>query len=323
MTPEPIAVSIVVPVYNAEASIERLTATIEELPIPGGHELILVNDGSRDHSAEICRALAARKRIPITFIDLMRNFGEHNAVMAGLRHARGEYVVTLDDDFQNPPAEVVRLVAHTREHALDAVYTVFTQKRHARWRNWGSRLTVRVSDLLLDKPRGLYLSSFRCLHARVVRAICVYEGAFPYVDGMVLQVTQRIGQLEVEHAERQAGQSGYTLRRLTRLWMNMFVNFSIMPLRIATVLGLATAAAGFLGIPYLIIDHMQGHNPPGWATLMCSLLVFSGTQLTILGLLGEYLGRLFLNANRKPQYIIRDLLRPAGDAAPGGAGDVA
>src|ERR1700733_9547749 len=164
------ALSIVIPVYNGAQSIGALVAALAGLEVPGGHEIVLVNDNSPDDSLEVCRELARRTRVPVTLVDLARNYGEHNAVMAGLRQARGEHVITMDDDLQNPPGEVLRLLAHARSSGKDVVYTCYARKQHEAWRNFGSRFTNRVADWLLDKPRGLYLSSFRCMTGFVAQA---------------------------------------------------------------------------------------------------------------------------------------------------------
>src|SRR5690242_11123362 len=157
------ALSIVIPVYNGADSIGELVGALEELSIEGGHEIVLVNDGSPDNSLEVCSALLERARVPITLVNLARNYGEHNAVMAGLRHASGAYVVTMDDDLQNPPEEVERLLAFAQRSGKEVVYTFYDDKRHPLWRNLGSRFANRVADFVLEKPRGLYLSSFRCM----------------------------------------------------------------------------------------------------------------------------------------------------------------
>ena len=303
--------TIVVPLYRSAASIERLIAELGALPVDGGCELVLVNDGSPDDTAEVCERLMRDSERAITLVKLSRNFGEHNAVMAGLHHARGEYIVTMDDDLQNPPSEVLKLVEHARKNALEVVYSYYAEKKHERWRNLGSQLTNRVADVLLDKPKGLYLSTFRCMSAFVAREICRYDGPFSYVDGLIWQVTQSVGSIEVAHAARDTGPSNYTLRRLVRLWLNMFVNFSVMPLRLATLLGFVIAAAGFIYVLNVLIESWLGIPPQGWSSLMAALLIFSGTQLILLGVVGEYVGRTFLTANKRPQFVVKEVIRNA------------
>jgi undecaprenyl-phosphate 4-deoxy-4-formamido-L-arabinose transferase len=305
--PPSLALSIVVPVYNGADSVGELVAALEVLDIPGGHEIVLVYDGSPDNSLAVCQQLVARATIPITLIEHSRNFGEHNAVMTGLRHTRGAHVINMDDDLQNPPEEVARLLAYAQETGRDVIYTYYDEKQHARWRNLGSEFTNWVAGFVLDKPRGLYLSSFRCMSAFVVREITRYEGPFPYVDGLILQVTQNIDRMLVRHLPRALGRSNYTLRRLLRLWMSMFVNFSVMPLRISTLTGFGLSVIGALGAAATIIDALFISEPPGWASLMAALMLLSGVQLMILGIVGEYLGRLYLTANHKPQAVVRSV----------------
>lgn len=307
MTP---ALSFVIPLYNSADTIAALVRRIESLTVEGGHEIVLVNDGSRDSTDAVCRELLESCRVPIVYVQHARNFGEHNAVLTGWRHASGRHVVNLDDDGQNPPEEAVRLWVHARDKSLDVVYGHYRVKQHSAWRNAGSWLTNRMTDWALDKPRGFYLSSFRCVSAFVAQQAVQNTGPFPYIDGLLLQVTQRIGSLEVKHCERTAGQSGYTLRRLVRLWLSTFVNFSIMPLRLATVLGFIVAALGVVGLIVVVILRLRDTGPTfGWGSLMAALLVFSGAQLVMLGLFGEYLGRLFITVNQRPQAVVRDVSR--------------
>jgi undecaprenyl-phosphate 4-deoxy-4-formamido-L-arabinose transferase len=303
------ALSIVIPVYNGADSIGELVVALEELDIPGGHEIVLIVDGSPDNSLAVCQALVAKAKIPITLIDHARNYGEHNAVMTGLRHTRGAHVINMDDDLQNPPEEVARLLAHAQQTGADVVYTYYDEKQHAGWRNLGSQFTNWVASFVLDKPKDLYLSSFRCMSAFLVQEITRYEGPFPYVDGLILQVTQRIDRLLVRHLPRAVGRSNYTLRRLLRLWMSMFVNFSVMPLRISTLTGFALSVIGAIGAAATVIDAIFIAEPPGWASLMVVFMLLSGVQLMILGIVGEYLGRLYLTANRKPQSVVRSVMR--------------
>ncbi len=309
------ALSVVVPVYNGAATVGALVAALGALEVPGGLEIVLVNDGSPDTSGDVCRALLHTSAVPLTYVEHARNYGEHNAVMTGLRHARGAFVITMDDDLQNPPEEVVRLFLHTRDRGYDVVYTRYAEKKHEGWRNLGSRFANRVADMLLDKPRGLYLSSFRCMSRLVVDGITRYEGPYPYVDGLIMQVTQRLGSLEVMHLPRAEGVSNYTIRRLVRLWLNLAVNFSLLPLRLAVFAGVAMGALGAIGALVVVLSALAGEQPQGWASTMVVILLLSGVQFVILGILGEYLGRTFLTGNRKPQGIVRAVAEGGGRRA--------
>jgi undecaprenyl-phosphate 4-deoxy-4-formamido-L-arabinose transferase len=245
----------------------------------------------------------------VTYVKLGRNFGEHNAVMAGLWHARGDYAVIMDDDFQNPPEEVSRVVDHAIRHGYDIVYTHSPVKHHHWLRNLGSRLNDRVANFMLDKPRTLYLSSFKCLSRFLVDQILRYRGPYPYLDGLALRCTRNIGTIEVRHAPRREGRSNYTPRKLLRLWLNMFVNFSVMPLRVSTVVGLACSVLGLgLGFEALVERLVRPGLPIGWASVIVPVVLFSGVQLVMLGLLGEYLGRLFLTENQTPQFVVREVV---------------
>lgn len=305
------ALSVVVPVYLGAATVGELVGALRALEIDGGLEIVLVVDGSPDNSLDVCKQLAAEPGAPVILLSLSRNFGEHNAVMAGLSRARGAFAITMDDDLQNPPAEVRRLFEHARDGNYDAVYTYYAEKKHAPWRNLGSRFTNWCADRLIDKPRGLYLSSFRCISAFVrERIVASYEGPYPYVDGLVFQVTQNVGRLQVHHLPRNEGQSNYTLRRLIRLWLAMFLNFSVMPLRLATLFGLGFGALGAIGAVITIVEAIISDKPPqGWASMMVAVLVLAGVQLVVIGMIGEYLGRMFLAVNRKPQYLVREVFR--------------
>jgi len=299
------SLSVVVPVYNGAASIGELVAALSGLSIAGGLEIVLVNDGSRDNSLEVCRELVSRATVPITLANLSRNFGEHNAVMAGLSLARGHYIITMDDDLQNPPEEVVRLYEHAHSGDYDVVYTYYAQKEHAAWRNLGSQFTNWCADWLIDKPKGLYLSSFRCISAFARDQVVAYAGPYPYVDGLLMQATQNIGRLEVKHLPRAAGRTNYTLRRLIRLFLSMFLNFSVMPLRMGAIAGFIASGLGLAGFVFVLLEAIFVGTPSGWASLMSGFLLLTGVQLVILGLMGEYLGRLYLTTNRKPQFIVR------------------
>jgi len=300
--------SIVIPVYNGARTIGPLVERLVEVFDRDGLQIVLVNDGSVDHSDAVCRSLRVRYPEHVTYIELSKNFGEHNAVMAGLHHCRGDHVVVMDDDFQNPPEEARRLIEHATRHGYDVVYSRYACKHHHWLRNLGSRFNDAVATLLLNKPKGLYLSSFKCLNRFTVGEVVRYSGPYPYVDGLILRCTRRIGTIEVRHDARRAGRSGYTLRKLVGLWLNMFVNFSVLPLRLGTVAGFAASALGVLmGFGVLVERVLRPETPLGWASILVTVLTFSGVQLVMLGVLGEYVGRLFLSGNQTPQFVVRDV----------------
>jgi glycosyltransferase involved in cell wall biosynthesis len=302
--------SIVIPVYRGAATIGRLVDALSSLNPVGGLEIVLVNDGSPDNSGEVCQGLVRNAFVPLIYIEHARNYGEHNAVMTGLRHTTGAYVITMDDDLQNPPEEVIRLYDHARLGNWDVVYTRYAAKQHEGWRNLGSRFANAVADHLLDKPKGLYLSSFRCMSALVVRSVTRYQGPYPYVDGLIMEVTQRIDSIEVRHLPRVEGRSNYNLRRLVRLWLNLATSFSLAPLRLAIYAGVFMALLGAIGAVATIVEALfLRDTPSGWASTMTVILLVAGVQSMILGVLGEYVGRTFLSSNGKPQGTVRSIER--------------
>ncbi|MBN8421283.1 MAG: glycosyltransferase family 2 protein [Verrucomicrobia bacterium] len=301
-------ISFVVPLYNTGEGLQRLLAAFRGLSLPESWELVLVDDGSLDGTAAAARLAVADFPAPVTVVELARNFGEHAAVLEGYRHARGEFVVNLDDDLQNPPGEAVKLVRHLRDSGAEVVYSRYAEKKHHWARNVASSLANFSATFLLGKPRDLYLSSFRALRRELVARIVGYRGPFPYVDGLILGATNRIATLEVAHVERQGGQSGYTLRKLVRLALSLLFDFSVMPLRIASVLGVLLCALGALILAEVLLETLLvGQRQVGWGSLMGALAVFSGAQLLMLGLIGEYVGRAFLTVSGKPQSLVRSL----------------
>ena len=297
-------ISICIPVYNSESTIERLVFAIEhELPT---HDLefVLVNDASMDKSEGVCTALAVRNP-SVRFISLRRNFGEHNAVMCALNHITGDCAVIIDDDFQNPPSEIIHLISELNK-GYDVVYSQFDKKEHNRLRNLGSNFNDIIATWLLNKPKNLYLSSFKAMRRDLVEEIIKYQGPFPYVDGLILSVTDNISKVTVQHNSRTEGRSNYTLKKLTSLWLNMFINFSIKPLRIFTLIGLLVSGASLLLSLYFNVERLR--NPElqaGWASIIVAIMFFSGTQIVFLGLIGEYIGKHYLTANKMPQWTIK------------------
>ena len=304
-------ISVVVPVYNGAETLPKLIEQLDKHLRPQNSlELILVNDGStRDNSDEVCE-VAAQQNDWIVYIELSTNFGEHNAVMAGLNHCTGDYVVIMDDDLQNPPHEVIRLVDELDRGDYDVVFSYYKKKQHGLSRNLGSAFNNLIASYVLKKPRDLYLSSFKCIRRSVVKQIIKYDGPYPYIDGLILRSTTRYGRLEVEHDSREVGRSGYSLRKLVGLWLNMFTNFSILPLRIASAIGLLLATlSGFAGIVVIIEKIMNPDLPTGWASIFVALLFMSSVQLLAIGLMGEYLGRVLMKLNNIPQFVVRRTIR--------------
>jgi glycosyltransferase involved in cell wall biosynthesis len=300
------AISVVIPVYNGASTIGPLVDTLVAGLAPYKLQVVLVNDGSKDNSHQVCEELFHKYPDIVTYLRLARNFGEHNAVMAGLRHSRGDYTVIMDDDFQNPPEEVISLVQEAERGDFDVVYSYYEQKRHHWLRNIGSTFNGWVAHFMLNKPKGLYLSSFKCLNRFLTKEVVKYDAPLPYIDGVILSLTDNIGTVRVHHNERVHGKSGYTFRKLVRLWLSMFVNFSIMPLRLSLIMGfVASLLALGMAVEVVLEKLLNPGIQVGWASLAFLILLFAGVQLCILGLMGEYIGRTLLNSNRLPQFVVR------------------
>ncbi|MDB6074612.1 MAG: hypothetical protein JWO89_2252 [Verrucomicrobiaceae bacterium] len=300
--------SFVVPLFNTGGSLPLLVEAFRKLDLPESWELVLVDDGSTDGTGERARQMLQALPATVTLVEMARNFGEHAAVLEGYRHARGQFVVNLDDDLQNPLSEAVKLIEHLRETDAEVVYSSYGEKRHHWARNLGSRLANAVATVLLDKPKGLYLSSFRALRRELMLRIVTYRGPYPYIDGLIVGATNRIGRLDVTHAQRAVGSSTYTLRKLAQLMSNLMFDFSIVPLRLATVLGVLLCVLGAFMVGDVLVETLViGKVQAGWGSLMAAITVFSGAQLLILGLIGEYVGRAFLTVSGKPQSLVRSV----------------
>ncbi len=299
--------SIVVPVYRSAPILPRLVAQIEaEMDregLAGRFELVLVNDCSPDDSWQVIRTQAEAHPF-VRGITLRRNAGQHNAIMAGLHHVRGEYVVLMDDDLQHPPSAIADIL-RALSSGYDVCYTNYLNRQHATWKKLGSRFNDWVATLLISKPRGLYLSSFKGMRREIAEEIIRYDGPYTYIDGLILDVTRSIITVDIQHQERAEGESNYTLRRLVGLWMKMATSFSVFPLRLATYAGFSLSAISMLMIIVVIIRKMYHPEfPAGWSSLLATVLFIGGIQTLCLGMIGEYLGRTYLKLNRKPQFVI-------------------
>ena len=298
--------SICIPVFFGAKTIEKLVIEIKNRLNDYQLEVIIVNDGSKDDSDKICINLAEKYSF-VKYISLRKNFGEHNAVLCGLGYVTGDYVAIINDDFQNPPSEIIKLVGKAKENNYDVVYSRYKKKKHHWFRNLGSKFNDLVAAWLLDKPKGLYLSSFKLIKKELVDEIVRYKGPFPYIDGLILRVTDNIATKTVKHSDRQSGESNYTLSKLISLWLNMFVNFSIKPLRIATVIGIVISFFSFMLGFYMALEKIIHPDIAiGWTSLIVSVLFLSGIQLIFLGIIGEYLGKQYLDQNGTPGFVVKE-----------------
>lgn len=303
-------VSFVIPCYRSELTLQKVTeeviTTIEKLP-EYDYEIILVNDASPDDTFEVIRSLC-KQNPKIKGINLAKNFGQHAALMAGFHWCKGEVVVCLDDDGQTPADEVDKLLTKIAEGA-DAVYAKYLHKQHSIFRNLGSKTNELMTRYLLKKPKELYVSSYFAVRRFVVDEMIRYENSYPYVIGLVLRSTKNIENVVVQHREREVGNSGYTIGKLMGLWFNGFTAFSIKPLRIATVMGALCAVAGFAYGIYTIVKRLVNPLvPAGFSSTMAAMMFIGGMLMLMLGLIGEYIGRIYICMNNAPQYVIRETI---------------
>jgi len=297
--------SICIPVYNGAKTIARLIAKVVQSLPEYELEFVLVNDGSKDNSHEVCLDLV-EKYSNLKYIELRRNYGEHNAVMCALNHTTGDYAVIMDDDFQNPPSEIIKMVEEAQSESYDVVYSKYKKKKHHFFRNLGSRFNDVVATLLLKKPNELYLSSFKVISKELIAEVIKYKGPFPYIDGLILRATDNISTVYVQHDSRQEGDSNYTLGKLINLWLNMFINFSIVPIRFISMLGIITSVISLFLAIYFLVERITSNSiPSGWASMVVLLLFLGGVQTFSLGVIGEYIGKNYLDNNATPQWTIK------------------
>lgn len=303
-------VSVVIPCYKSEKTIRNVVEEIDQTFSKQSkyeYELVLVNDSSPDTTMEVIRSIC-REKHNVKGINLAKNFGQHSALMAGFRCVKGDYIVCLDDDGQTPASEVFKLLDGLTE-TVDVVYASYEEKKHNKFRNFGSKVNSMMLNKFLGKPHDLYISSYFATKKFVIESMLTYENPYPYVIGLVLQTTNKIINVPVNHRNRIEGNSGYTINKLLSLWLNGFTSFSVKPLRIATVCGFVFAVFGFLYAIYVIINKLLDPTvPTGWSSIIATLFFSNGIILIVLGLIGEYIGRIFISLNNSPQYVIKERL---------------
>jgi polyisoprenyl-phosphate glycosyltransferase len=317
-----LTLSVVVPVSKSAECVGALVDAIGAALRPAGvsYEVILVNDGSPDRTWSVVEALC-RTHSEVLGIDLRRNFGQDNAILTGMRIARGRVVAVMDDDLQHDPRDLPTLMARLDQGA-DVVYADFRKKHQALWKNLGSWFNGKVAEWVLEKPKGLYLSPYKVIRREVAELICRYDGPEPYVDGLLFQVTSRFDQVPVEHHPRYAGRSNYNFLRSFAVWARLATNFSVRPLRLVTWFGLILGVLGGLLAVAVVIYRLTFPQYfeaaiGGWASLMVTQLTVGGARMIFLGILGEYVGRMHTAvAGKKPQATIREILNVNAPAAP-------
>ncbi|HTV21784.1 MAG TPA: glycosyltransferase [Polyangiaceae bacterium] len=302
--------SIVVPAYRSSDCLDELAERVRSVcqESDESYELILVNDCSPDDTWQVIERLT-RDDPAVVGLNLRKNFGQDNALMAGLNVARGEVVIIMDDDLQHDPGDIPALLAKLRE-GYDVVYAKYRKDHQRLWKNIGSWFNGKVAEVVLDKPKDVYLSPYKAITAGVVAEVVRYRGPYPYVDGLLFRTTSRMTQVMVSHHARYRGSSTYTFWKSVAVWARLSTNFSVVPLRLASVLGAVIAGLGFaLATGFLALRLLRpqiAESAVGWASIAISVLVLGGLQLAMLGVMGEYVGRMHLNLNNRPQYIVRE-----------------
>ena len=303
--------SIVIPVYNSEKTIEEVVNEIEiavsKLSSKYDLEIILVNDYSKDNSLQVCKNICQHKSF-VKLISFSKNFGQHNALMAGIKIASGDYIISMDDDLQTPPDEMSKLIDELERNNYDVVFAKYKTENKSIFRIFGGFVNDLMANALVEKPKSITINSYFIMKKYIADEIIKYGHAYPYMGGLIFRVTQNVGNILIEHRDRKIGKSNYTLKKLLQLWFNGFTSFSVKPLRISSVFGLFFSITGFVYLLIIIIRKIINPGiPAGWTSIMAAIIFFGGIQLLSIGLLGEYIGRVFLSINKKPQYVVKEI----------------
>lgn len=298
--------SFVIPCYGSEKTVAHVVeGIVQTVADKNPYEIVCVNDCSPDGVYSVLEGLAAENKC-LKLVNLARNFGQHAAIMAGYHYVTGDIVINLDDDGQTDPRDCYTLI-DALDEKTDIVYAKYPSKKESPFRLFGSWTAKKMSQWLCSIPKDIELNSYYACKRFVVDEMIRYENAYPYLAGLQVRATRQLGNVEVPHYEREYGRSGYSLRKLVALWMNGFTAFSVKPLRIATFIGAVTASVGFLYAVYTFVKKLL--HPTvlmGYSSLMCALLFIGGMIMLMLGLIGEYIGRIYICLNKSPQYVVRN-----------------
>ena len=306
-------ISFVIPCYHSAQTVGNVVRDIVDTVLARRefqYEIILVNDNPPDDTWNVICEMC-RNNPNIHGICFTKNFGQHAALMAGYRKVTGDIVVSLDDDGQNPPQEMFKLIDALNEKT-DLVYAKYIQKKRSLFRNFGSKVNDWMVQWLLNKPKELYLASYYAAKRFIIDEMVKCENPFPYIDGLALRTTSEYINVDIVHKERAAGNSGYSIAKLIGLWMNGLTSFSVKPLRIATFSGFFISLFGLVLAIIIIIQKLilKDSVSVGWPSIMTVVLILDGAIMIMLGLVGEYVGRIYVTMNKSPQYVIKDEVNP-------------
>ena len=304
-------ISFVIPCYGSEETIEFVIEEIiktVELNKEYDYEIVTINDASPDNVITVLKKIAQNNR-RVKVIDLAKNFGKHSAVMAGFSIVSGDYIVSLDDDGQCPMDRLWDLLEPVINGSADFAMADYPQKKQSRFKNFGSSVNAFMSRVLINKPKNLHFTNFKAMRRYIVDEILKYENPYPYLEGLALRTTRSIVTIPMEERERLAGVGHFTFRKSLSLWMNGFTAFSVKPLRISTIVGVICALAGFVfGVIVVLRKILNPVIAMGYSSTMAVLLFIGGMIMLMLGLIGEYIGRIYISINNSPQYVIRNTI---------------
>ena len=303
-------ISVVIPCYGSQNSLRKVVeSAIETLSLREKvFEVVLVNDGSPDNVWTVIEELVKEYPDVVKGINFTKNFGQHAALLAGYKYSKGDIIVSMDDDGQTNPIFMWKLIDKLNE-GYDVVYARYPETKESLFRRAGSWANNKMSEMLLNKPKEVKGTSFYCLRRYVVDDMIRYDKSYPYIGGLVYRATNNIGDVEIEHQERKEGKSGYTLSKLINLTLNGFTAFSVKPLRIASYLGVFISVLGFIYAIVIIIRKLTDPSIQlGYSSLMAAILFIGGVIMFLLGMIGEYVGRIYIGINNSPQYVIKEVL---------------
>lgn len=302
-------IDIIIPVYNSESCLDELVKQLHNSLERFSYHIYFVNDHSKDDSWGKLKEISYMNR-NIVSINLAKNFGQDCAIMAGLNQSEGDYIVIMDDDLQHSPSDIIPLIEKLKETKNDVCYGKYNIKHQSIIKNLGSWFNDKLANIVIKKPKHVYLSPFKVLRKSIVQKIIQYDGPYPYIDGLIFRFTSKITEIDIIHHKRFAGKGNYTFYKSMSLWIRVLTNFSVIPLRISTYIGIIASIFGFILGLYFISRHFSGmSSPEGWPSLIVTILFIGGIQLLGIGIIGEYVGRSFIYQSKEPQFIIDKIIR--------------